>query len=103
MHDVYNQPCTEAMRANAGMQEGNLILKSECRWRWHVMHTVWAELELVLTAAAAAAAATSCLTTSGYVAGRHIHATSMVLNKDREALAEEWHQLLCLLDPTHPE
>jgi hypothetical protein len=27
----------------------------------------------------------------------------MVLNRDREALAEEWHNLLCLLDPAHPE
>ncbi|GAX76106.1 hypothetical protein CEUSTIGMA_g3549.t1 [Chlamydomonas eustigma] len=33
---------------------------------------------------------------------RHIHAQSMALNKDRETLAEEWHHLLCELDPTHP-
>jgi hypothetical protein len=37
------------------------------------------------------------------VSCRHIHAEAMTLHRDREALAEEWHQLLVLLDPTHPE
>ena len=27
----------------------------------------------------------------------------MAAHRDREALAEEWHQLLCSLDPSYPE
>ena len=34
---------------------------------------------------------------------RHVHAEAMTLFSDKEALAEEWHKLLCLLDPLHPE
>eukprot|EP00798_Chlamydomonas_sp_ICE-L_P010215 gene10215-8131_t len=34
---------------------------------------------------------------------RHVHAVSMALNRDKELLAEEWHHLLCLLDPSNPE
>jgi len=34
---------------------------------------------------------------------RHVHAQAMVINREKEALAEEWHQLLCMLDPEHPE
>ena len=33
---------------------------------------------------------------------RHVHALSMVHNHDRDALAEQWHNLLCIHDPTHP-
>lgn len=34
---------------------------------------------------------------------RHVHAESMVMNRDKESLAEEWHQLMCCFDPAHPE
>ena len=33
---------------------------------------------------------------------RHVHAQAMALFSDKESLAEEWHKLLCLLDPSHP-
>lgn len=34
---------------------------------------------------------------------RDVHAQAMTKYYDREALAEEWHALLCMLDPAHPE
>ncbi len=33
---------------------------------------------------------------------RHVHAKSMALHRDREALAEEFHRVLCDLDPSAP-